>query len=66
MSKSSSSKERLENYRMKTYISSSNKMKPPLDASKKDKTIRAGSLKNLRKILKQKVKSSNRSWQAKD
>ena len=31
-------------------ISSSNKMKPPINASKKTQTIRAGSLKNLRII----------------
>ena len=49
MSKSSS-KEKFENYRQKTYHSSSNKMKPRLDALKKTQTIRAGSLKNLRNI----------------
>ena len=48
MSKSNSSKEKFENYRKKS--SSSNKIKPPLNASKKTQTIRAGSLKNLRNI----------------
>ena len=35
----------------KLIISSSNKMKPPLNVSKKTQAIRAGSLKNLRNIL---------------
>ena len=34
----------------KFSISSSNKMKLPLNASKKTQTVRAGSLKNLRNI----------------
>ena len=35
-------------------------MKPPLNAPKKTKTIRAGSLKKSKKHLKNKLKSSNR------
>ena len=34
----------------KLTVSSSNKIKPPLNASKKRQTIYAGSLKNLRNI----------------
>ena len=48
MSKSSS-KEKFEDYNGKKFIIyCSNKLKPPLNASKKTQNIRAGFLKNLR------------------
>ena len=56
MSKSSSSKQKSENYGKKTsssIISSSNKMKAPLNSSKKTQTFRTSSLKDLRNISKQ-------------
>ena len=60
MRKYSSSKEKLENYTKKLIISSSIKMKSPLNASKKT-DYSCWFLVKSKKHLKNKLKSSNRS-----
>ena len=60
MRKYSFSKEKLENYTKKRIISSSIKMKSPLNASKKTDYL-CWFLEKSKKHLKYKLKSSNRS-----